>query len=166
VTNDCNVTRVVEDRVEILEINETKKYYSYCPKNKPYYDGIACINCPNEFNIDTRKCLKTPSSDKAYNDNMHCYMTKQYNFETDPLANSYTTNFPLKDTTTANCRKARPYYDGIACVECQEPFPIFNAQTRKCSVCDPMDYYNNTEHKCLPRDIIYISTNEEHLMAT
>jgi len=47
---------------------------------------------------------------------MHCYLTRQNNFETDPLADNYTTKFPLKDSTIPNCKKSRPYYDGIACV--------------------------------------------------
>jgi hypothetical protein len=29
-----------------------------------------------------------------------------------------------------------------------------------------MEIYNNTQHECIPRDKIYISTYEERLMAT
>lgn len=31
VTNDCNLTRIVEERVKILNINKTKQYYIMCP---------------------------------------------------------------------------------------------------------------------------------------
>lgn len=47
VTNDCNVTRIIQERVNILQLNATTKDYRYCPNEKPYFDGITCVNCPN-----------------------------------------------------------------------------------------------------------------------
>lgn len=137
-----------------------------CPAEKPFYDGIVCINCPNEFNIDTRKCVSSPNKLTAYDENTRCYVQKQAGFETDPRASGYTTRTPLKDTPTANCKETAPYYDGIACINCLEPFPIFDVDTRRCTVCDPMEVYNNTEHKCILRQKIYISTNENNLLGT
>lgn len=86
--------------------------------------------------------------------------------ETDPRAANYTTKKPLNDSPTTNCKKATPFYDGIACINCLDPFPIFNVDTKKCTACDPTDIYDNTQHKCIPREKIYISTNENNLMAT
>ena len=89
-----------------------------CPAEKPFYDGIVCINCPNEFNIDTRKCVSSPNKTTAFDENTRCYVQKQAGFETDLRASRYTTKVPLKDTPTPNCKAAAPYYDGIACINC------------------------------------------------
>lgn len=47
-----------------------------CPSTKPFYDGIVCINCPNQFNIDTRKCVSKPNKTAAYDENVRCYVQK------------------------------------------------------------------------------------------
>lgn len=129
-----------------------------CPPEKPFYDGIVCITCPNEFNIDTRRCVSSPNKTAAYDENVRCYVVKQSGFETDPRADNYTSKNVLNDLPTPNCKKATPYYDGIACIDCLDPFQIFDVDTRRCTACDSMEIYNNTQHKCLPRDKIYIST--------
>jgi hypothetical protein len=69
---------------------------------------------------------------------VRCYVQKQSGFETDPKAVNYTTKNSLKDTPTSNCRQATPYYDGIACIDCLDPFTIFDVDTRRCTACDPM----------------------------
>lgn len=71
------MTRIVDDRIKILNINKTKAYYTYCPPNKPYHDGIACINCPNEYNIDIRRCVTSLNKTTAYDENMRCYLQKE-----------------------------------------------------------------------------------------
>lgn len=67
---------------------------------------------------------------------MKCYVKKESNKETDPRAPNYITKYPLTDSIASNCNKTNPYFDGIACIYCQKPFPIFNADTKKCSECD------------------------------
>jgi len=109
-----------------------------CPPEKPFYDGIVCINCPNEFNMDTRKCVSSPNRTAAYDENVRCYVQKQSGFETDPRADNYTSRYPLNDSPTPNCKKATPYYDGIACIDCLDPFQIFDVDTKRCTACDPM----------------------------
>lgn len=108
----------------------------------------------------------SPNKTAAYDENVHCYVKKQSGFETDPRAANYTAKKTLNDSPTPNCKKATPYYDGIACIDCPDPFQIFDVDTKRCTACDPMDIYNNTQHKCIPRQKIYISTNENNLMAT
>jgi hypothetical protein len=52
-----NLTKVVENRVIILEKNKTMGNYHYCQDAKsPYYDGKTCISC-TYFNMDTSKCV-------------------------------------------------------------------------------------------------------------
>ena len=70
------------------------------------------------------------------------------------------------DTTVPNCELETPFYDGVACIECPEPFIIFNLETNECMLCDPESQYNETSHACEPREVIYISENEDKLMAT
>lgn len=116
--------------------------------------------------MDTRRCVSSPNKTAAYDENVRCYVQKQSGFETDPRAVNYTSKYPLNDSPTPNCRNATPYYDGIACIDCLDPFQIFDVDTKRCTACDPMQIYNNTQHKCLPRDKIYISTYENNLLAT
>lgn len=73
VTNDGNVTRVLAQRAEYLKNKSTP---TYCTSDSPYYDGIECISCPKEFNIDTGKCSVAPP-DTVYDDNVHAYLTPE-----------------------------------------------------------------------------------------
>jgi len=55
-----NITKVLEDRKNILAINKTKGVYHYCPSSmQPYYDGTTCIYC-KYFDIDNKKCVDLP----------------------------------------------------------------------------------------------------------
>ncbi len=54
VTNDGDIERVFKQRTELLKDNETD--YKLCPEEKPFHDGLVCISCDEEFNLDTEKC--------------------------------------------------------------------------------------------------------------
>lgn len=55
-----NLTRVIEERISVLEKNKTTKNFEYCPSGTPYYDATTCINC-EYFNIDKLKCVDKPA---------------------------------------------------------------------------------------------------------
>ena len=46
VTDDGNLTRVLEERANILNENETTKDYTECNQSKPYFDQVYCVDCP------------------------------------------------------------------------------------------------------------------------
>lgn len=93
------------------------------------------MSCADEFNMDSLRCVSTPSVEKVYNENMKCYMVREFNKQTDPSADDYTTKYPLRDSVSANCKQTHPFWDGLACVDCLDPFSIFDIESKKCGVC-------------------------------
>lgn len=73
---------------------------------------------------------------------------------------------PANDPAVPDCTQDKPYWDGISCISCPDPFVYFDLSTKTCVVCDPKDYYDAATKSCLPRKTIYISTNEDKLLAT
>jgi hypothetical protein len=71
VTSAGNFTNVLKERAELIKNNPNK--YRLCGKDSPYFDGIACINCPNEFSLAEKKCVTAPTG-SAYNPNLHTYI--------------------------------------------------------------------------------------------
>jgi len=58
--------------------------------------------------------------------------------ETNPQAkNIISATSTLPDTAATNCNTTNPYYDGIACINCQAPFILFDNSQKKCVVCNP-----------------------------
>ena len=105
ITEDKTIKEVLNERLEILEENKTSGNYEYCPDLTPYFDGIACIYCPEEtvFNLDTKLCTKTPEGLK-YDENMRQFIKPLQNHETDPEAENYISREPLKDNSLIpNC---------------------------------------------------------------
>ena len=95
----------------------------------PYFDGITCIVCLNQFNVDTRFCTDEPK-DQVYSKNSKFYVTPEVNKETNPGAMYYTSSKPLRDTKLGNCNVSHPYYDGTSCIVCQKPFTIFDTDKK------------------------------------
>ena len=75
-------------------------------------------------------------SDKKYSENVHAFVPPEANKETNPLAERVLSPAPLVDTKLDNCPPQSPYYDGVACIQCGEPFILFDVTTKKCVVCE------------------------------
>lgn len=164
VTPTNNFTNVLQERANILDKNATSGIYRECPPETPYYDGITCIPCQYEFDLNSLKCTSAPNNTQ-YNDNVHVYLAPQAGETLPTAANLIGTPGP-DNPNIVNCNATHPYYDGIACIACPEPFIYFEIATSKCVACNPTDYYNATTRSCTPRPVIYISTNENRLLAT
>lgn len=195
VTSEGNFTKVLEERAKMVA-NTTVKFNT-CGKTAPYFDGVKCITCPKEFDLNTKKCCEAPTG-KTYNPNLHAYVTPNTNATTNPEAPNLlttnasvsasagtTTNGTTAGTTTnsttnattsttvpkvavpANaCPLATPYYDGIACISCPEPYPLFDNATKKCVQCDPYHFFNSSSRVCQNRPLLFISANFTDVEAT
>ena len=97
--------------------------------------------------------------------NIHEYIPPQ-TAETVPNAPNLLGTPPADDPNIPNCNSTNPYWDGVACIKCPDPFILFDLNTKRCVVCDPLSYYDNKTRSCVPRPIIYISPNENKLLAT
>lgn len=107
-----------------------------CSINSPYWDGIECINCEHEFDLNTLKCTSAPNG-SVYDANIHAYIPKETNKETYVNANNIISSSPLKNTSTPDCNSSFPFYDGKGCIICYEPFTLFDTKTLKCVACNP-----------------------------
>ena len=135
---------------------------------KPFYDDSACIFCPEGqiFNVDSKICTSAPLGLK-YDPNVRQYIPPEAHHETDPKSPNYISNSALTDTESIpNCNNTHPYYDTVACINCQAPFLIFDVDAAKCSLCDAVKIYNATTHKCDQRNFLYVNGSSERLMAT
>jgi hypothetical protein len=47
------------------------------------------------------------------------------------------------------CPSDKPYYDGITCINCEEPYPIFNIETLKCTKCNRGQLWSEKDHSCI-----------------
>lgn len=68
-----SVEDVLQERLDLLSDPLTGDKYQECPEETPYYDGIICIDCPNEFDLDKKECTQAPDIHKFYDDNTHKY---------------------------------------------------------------------------------------------
>lgn len=58
---------------------------------QPYYDGLACVYCKDQFNLDTLKC-SSPPENLQFDPNMRKYlMPEPQRKEMDPNAPNYIT---------------------------------------------------------------------------
>lgn len=80
-TAEGNLTKVLQERAD--QLKNSKEKFTTCGKDLPYYDGISCISCPHEFDLSTKKCVEAPKG-KAYNHNVHAYLTPEANKITRP----------------------------------------------------------------------------------
>lgn len=52
-------------------------------------------------------------------------------------------------STPANaCPLTAPHYDGLACIKCPEPFPLFDSTSKKCVQCDAWHFYDQSTKAC------------------
>ena len=100
-----------------------------------------------------------------YDANLHCYVKPEPNKQTNPDAEHIVSSTRI--TAVANpCKLQKPYYDGIACIKCEQPFILFDLDTKKCIQCDQYHLYNASTQKCEKRPVVYVSTNYSNVMAT
>lgn len=162
VTAPGNQTKVLQERTKLLETNSSPKY---CSVESPYFDGIQCVSCDQQFDLKTLKCVSAPEN-TAYDDNLHAYITVDQNKETNVKAPNILASGFLVNSTVPDCSLSAPYFDGINCIQCPEPFVLFDIDKKKCVACGSTDVFNNTSHKCERRPSLFISANFNNLMAT
>lgn len=160
VTSIGNLTNVLSARAAKVASNN----YTICGTSTPYFDGANCINCPNEFSLKTKTCVSA-APNFAFDPNLHAYLQYQYNISTYPYATNYISATPLPITFNY-CNATAPFFDGIACIPCLQPFPYFNVSSKKCVQCSSTSYYDSSLHLCVQRPILYVSNNFSYVMAT
>lgn len=47
-----------------------------------------------------------------------------------------------------DCPQDKPYYDGLSCISCPDPFRYFNLNTRQCQLCPLDSRYNKENREC------------------
>ena len=101
VTDSQSVYDVLKDREEILQRNQTLGGYELCPVETPYFDGVTCISCPDEFSIDTLVCKEAPVG-SSFDSNVHQYLPVE-NKETYPNASNLIGNQLSEHEDIENC---------------------------------------------------------------
>lgn len=92
--------------------------FSLCGTDSPYFDGISCINCPNEFSLAEKKCVTAPTG-LVYNPNLHAYVAVETGKDTNTNApNIISPTVPLPVGKNP-CDIKTPFFDGIACIQCE-----------------------------------------------
>lgn len=134
VTSPGNFTNVIKARANLLSANITQM--EYCSQDSPYFDEFQCIKCDQQFDLKSLKCT-TPPSNHAYDDNIHAYIPIEAGKETNSKALNIISSSPLVDNpNVTDCNLSNPYFDGIACIACPEPFTLFNTATKRCVTCE------------------------------
>lgn len=165
VTAPGNLSNVLAARAAIMAQNNATNY-TICSRATPYFDGVRCITCPQQFNLTSRTCANA-SNGTAFDPNMHAYVPIQHNYSSNPNATNYISNASLPNNTGKNyCHLSAPFYDGKACINCSSVFPYFDVATKTCVQCSAYKYYNNTTHSCQKRPILYISVNFTNILST
>ena len=114
VTSAGNFTNILRERGELVQNKPNK--YAICGKDSPYYDGVACISCPYEFNLAQKKCVNAPAG-TVFNPNIHEYIPPVVGKSTNPTAaNLLNTSAPAP--TSNPCDTKTPFFDGISCIKC------------------------------------------------
>jgi hypothetical protein len=65
-------------------------------------------------------------------------------------------------TTSSPCPVDKPFFDGIACINCTDPQPLFDAASLICTSCPTGTEYNSTTHNCTAKPAVakvYNATN-------
>jgi hypothetical protein len=163
VTGPGNCTNVLKERAKLVDGNSSTP--QYCSNNSPYFDGFQCISCDQQFDLSTLKCVSAPNNTQ-YDDNLHAFVAPQLNKETNVKAANLLASGLLVNSPVPDCDLSTPFFDGISCIQCPEPFVLFDVATKKCVACESIEVFNNTSHKCEKRPTVFISTNFNNLLAT
>lgn len=116
VTAPGNFTNVLAERATFVSTHDPSNY-TYCSKSAPYFDGVTCISCPNEFNLTSSKCITAPTG-QVFDPNTHSYVTPVTGKDTNPAAPNLISPTVPAPATSNPCDAATPYFDGIACIQC------------------------------------------------
>ena len=101
----------------------------------------------------------------AFDPNLHAYIQYQYGISTYPYASNYISSTPIP-VTLNYCNMTAPFFDGVACIPCLQPYPYFNVSSKRCVQCSATTYYSATVHQCVQRPVVYVSNNFSFIMAT
>jgi hypothetical protein len=66
---------------------------------------------------------------------LHNFVPTQQNKETNIKANNILTSGVLVNSAVPDCDPTAPFFDGIACIQCPEPFVLFDVSSKKCVAC-------------------------------
>ena len=133
-----------------------------CPDSTPFFNGTGCINCTDPtpyFNLDNQTCQACPNGTVLNSTAFQCQ-----NVVSSPKPNATTPNgtapSALNRTLTTDpnaaqpsnssvpCPDSTPFFNGTGCLNCTDPTPIFNLDTKLCSQCPAGQTLNGTTHKC------------------
>lgn len=74
------------------------------------------------------------------------------------LIKDYTNRINTYNNVT-NCGNDTPFWNGLKCIACSAPNPIFNIATSQCTVCPKGTAYNDKTHTCDPTGIVNYKPN-------
>ena len=124
-----------------------------CPEDKPFSTGDDCIACyaPTDlFNLSTKKCTSCPN---GYNTTIHQCNPASETFKPVASIKDKVVLQPNQNVTDLNnymnspgdlCPTDKPFSIGSSCIQCSDPKPFFDLQSKSCISCD----LNITTHKC------------------
>lgn len=162
VTSAGNFSNVLRERGQLIKNNPST--YAICGKDLPHFDGVACISCPYEFSLADKKCVIAPHG-TVFNPNLHEYVTPIVGKATNPTAPNLLSNSALPPASNP-CDAKTPFFDGVACIQCPQPFPLFDVSTNKCVRCSAWQQYDGKTLKCIKRPIVMISSNFSNLLGS
>lgn len=67
-----------------------------------------------------------------------------------------------------DCPQDKPYYDGLSCISCPDPFRYFNLNTRQCQLCPLDSRYNRESRECESQEgkVVYQGPTLEKMLAS
>jgi hypothetical protein len=98
--------------------------------NKPFFNGVNCINCTepsNIFNLETKTCTSCPPQ-TAYNQtNKNCTAIPIDKTKLKPNVTAINGfNRVILNEYDIPCPDETPFYDGNGCINCTKNAPYFN----------------------------------------
>jgi hypothetical protein len=130
----------VTDQLATADVNNSIKYLSV-------FDGLFNRNCQ-----DFWKIWIGPTPYQTNLGTSQSWVLGNYTMDT--LTNKYVQRITDHDNVT-NCGTTTPFWDGLQCISCNEPTPIFDISTQKCIACPSGQAYDkvsvsNHIYKCGP----------------
>jgi hypothetical protein len=67
------------------------------------------------------------------------------------LVQAYVTRYE-NNNNVSTCDTKTPFFNGLKCIKCDEPTPIFNISSSKCTACPTGFVYDSQIKQCIPGD--------------
>lgn len=67
----------------------------------------------------------------------------------DSLVKDYINRININNNVT-NCGNDTPFWNGVKCISCNDPKPIFNIATSECVSCPTGQAFDEVTRKCAP----------------